>query len=196
MVSEGMFEASTEEHEEVRKTLLVKWFRPPLGWFKLNTDGSSILHRGLAGGGGIIRDAFGNWVIGFSSSFDFTSSIMAELSALRHGLVMAKNIGVAKIVVELDAKIAVNLITNMSKTKKSMKSIVMECKNLLQQFQEYIVQHNYREGNRVADVLAKMGSHQVDTFTIHYHYAPPNPQVNFLFAVDNMNVLTARDMKS
>ena len=48
---------------------------------------------------------------------------------LWHGLVMAKNIGVAKIVVELDAKVVVNLITNMSKTKKSMKSIVMEYKN-------------------------------------------------------------------
>ena len=44
---------------------------------------------------------------------------------------MAKNIGVAKIVVELDAKVVVNLITNMSKTKKSMKSIVMEYKNPL-----------------------------------------------------------------
>ena len=86
---------------------------------------------------------------------------------------MAKNIGVAKIVVELDAKIAVNLVTNMSKTKKSMKSIVMECKNLLQNFEEYIVQRTYREGNRVANVLAKMGSYQVDTSTIHYYYAPP-----------------------
>ena len=70
---------------------------------------------------------------------------------------MAKNIGVVKRVVELDANVVVNLITNMSKTKKSMKSIVMECKNLLQEFEEYIVQHTYREGNRVADVLATMG---------------------------------------
>lgn len=133
---------STEEHEEVKKMVFVKWIKPPLGWFKLNIDGSSIQHRGFAGGGGIILYAFGNWVIG--SKFDFTSSIMAELSALWHGLVMAKNIGVAKIVVELDPKVAVNLITNMSKTKKSMKSFVMEmeCKNLLQNFEKYIVQFN------------------------------------------------------
>ncbi|KAK7837687.1 hypothetical protein CFP56_020895 [Quercus suber] len=82
---------------------------------------------------------------------------------------MAKNIRVAKIVVKLDAQVAVNLITYMYKTKKSMKSIVMECKNLLQEFEEYMVQHTCREDNRVVDILAKMGSHQVDTSAIHYH---------------------------
>ena len=76
-----MFELSAEEHEDVRKKVLVK---TPMGWFKLNTDGSSIQHRGLAGGGGLIRDAFENWVIGFSSRFDFTSNIIAELLALEH----------------------------------------------------------------------------------------------------------------
>ena len=165
-----------------------------IGWFKLNTDGSSIQHRGLAGGGGLIRDAFENWVIGFSSRFDFASSIIAELSALRHGLVMAKNIGV----VELDAKIAVNLVTNMSKTKKSMKSIVMECKNLLQNFEEYIVQRTYREGNRVANVLARWGVIKLRhlLFIIIMLLLNPNPQINFLFALDNMNVLTTHDVKS
>ena len=98
-----MFNLSAEEHKDVRKKVLVK---SPMGWFKLNTNGSSIQHRGFPGGG-LIRDAFGNWVIRFSSRFDFTSSIIAELSALRHGLVMAKNIGVAKTVVELDAKVVV-----------------------------------------------------------------------------------------
>ena len=107
---------------------------------------------------------------------------------------MAKNIGV----VELDAKIAVNLVTNMSKTKKSMKSIVMECKNLLQNFEEYIVQRTYREGNRVANVLARWGVIKLIhlLFIIIMLLLNPNPQINFLFALDNMNVLTTHDVKS
>ncbi|KAK7843456.1 hypothetical protein CFP56_012597 [Quercus suber] len=68
----------------------------------------------------------------------------------------------------------------------------MDYQNLLQGFEECIVQHTYREGNRVADVLAKMGSYQSDKFFIHYHFAPPNPETSFLLALDNMNVLTAR----
>lgn len=55
---------------------------------------------------------------------------------------MAKNIGIAKIVVELDA--VVNLVTISSKAKKLMKSIVMECKNLFLDFEEYIVHHDYK----------------------------------------------------
>ncbi|KAK7843453.1 hypothetical protein CFP56_012598, partial [Quercus suber] len=87
----------------------------------------------------------------------------------------------------LEAALRVSLITDSSKTKKSINSSVMDCQNLLQGFEECIVQHTYREGNRVADVHAKMGSYQVDKFFIHYHYAPPNPETSFLLALDNMN---------
>ncbi|KAK7843093.1 hypothetical protein CFP56_012992 [Quercus suber] len=44
--------------------------------------------------------------------------------------------------VELDA--FVNLVTISSKAKKLMKNIVMECKNLLQDFEKYIVHHAYK----------------------------------------------------
>ena len=128
------------------RMVLVKWVKPSLGWFKLNTDGSSIQHRRLVGGRRVIWDAFKNRVVGFSTAMDFTTSVMAELSALHDRLVMAKKLRVAKIVVELDAKVVVNLVTNSSKAKKSMERIVMECKNLLQDFEEYMVQHMYLEG--------------------------------------------------
>ena len=47
-----------------------------------------LINRGLARG--VIGDAFGNWVVGFSSVIDFTTSVMVEQSVLRDGLVMAK----------------------------------------------------------------------------------------------------------
>ncbi|KAK7842497.1 hypothetical protein CFP56_013717 [Quercus suber] len=84
---------------------------------------------------------------------DFTTSVMAELSALHDRLVMAKKLGVAKIVVELDAKVVVNLDTNGSKAKKSMERIVMECKNLLQDFEEYIYQQ----------LISMLSSHHAST---------------------------------
>ena len=42
------------------------WEKPDPGWIKLNTDGSLSGSVGTAAGGGLIRDEFGNWVIGFS----------------------------------------------------------------------------------------------------------------------------------
>ena len=34
----------------------VHWFRPPIDWFKLNSDGATIGNPGKVGGGGLIRD--------------------------------------------------------------------------------------------------------------------------------------------
>ena len=38
---------------KMRTPISVKWNLPPLGWFKLNTDGSSVGNPGKAGGGGV-----------------------------------------------------------------------------------------------------------------------------------------------
>jgi len=45
---------------------LIRWERPSNGWLKLNTDGSSLGNPGLAGGGVVLMDEHGNWVIVFS----------------------------------------------------------------------------------------------------------------------------------
>lgn len=42
----------------------IRWEKPNTRWMKLNTDGSSYGSLGLAGGGRVIRDEEGNWVIG------------------------------------------------------------------------------------------------------------------------------------
>ncbi|KAL0004149.1 hypothetical protein SO802_011710 [Lithocarpus litseifolius] len=38
------------------------WERPPEGWMKLNTDGSSVHNSGLVGCGGVVRDENGRWI--------------------------------------------------------------------------------------------------------------------------------------
>ena len=42
-------------------------------------DGSSIGNPGLAGGGGLIRDKEGAWVVGFARNIGISSSFIAEL---------------------------------------------------------------------------------------------------------------------
>ena len=64
----------------------IRWERPRSDWKKLNTDGSSLGNLGLVGGGGVIKDDIGNWVVGFSRRIGVTSSFEAELWALRDGL--------------------------------------------------------------------------------------------------------------
>ncbi|KAK9993617.1 hypothetical protein SO802_023320 [Lithocarpus litseifolius] len=57
----------------------IRWEKPELGWLKLNTDGSSNGVVGTAAGGGLIRDEFGNWVIGFSRRIRRANSFAAEI---------------------------------------------------------------------------------------------------------------------
>ena len=46
-----------------KKRMIIKriqWEKPCSGWIKLNTDGSSLVNPGMAGGGDLIRDENGD----------------------------------------------------------------------------------------------------------------------------------------
>ena len=57
-----------------RITRYIRWERPEQGWKKLNTDGACMGLYGLAGCGGLVRSADGQWVAGFSKRIEITSS--------------------------------------------------------------------------------------------------------------------------
>ncbi|XP_075669797.1 uncharacterized protein LOC142639522 [Castanea sativa] len=64
----------------------IRWVKPRAGWLTLNIDGSATSNSSPVGGGGLIRDENGGWVIGFARRIGSTSSLMAELWVLRDGL--------------------------------------------------------------------------------------------------------------
>ena len=56
----------------------VRWNRPPLGWFKLNSNGASLRNPGKAGGGGLILDHHRKWVKGYIRRIGIASNITTE----------------------------------------------------------------------------------------------------------------------
>ena len=94
----------------------IRWERPSSGWRKLNMDGSSLGNPGIAGGGGVIREEAGNWVVGFSRKIGVTSSFDAELWALRDGLTICVNKNFQSVEVELDAKAIIDVLKNPNRT--------------------------------------------------------------------------------
>ena len=56
----------------------VRWEKPSSGWMKLNMDGSSNASLGSAGGGILIRDEWGNWILGFTRRIGNANSFMTE----------------------------------------------------------------------------------------------------------------------
>ena len=155
---------------------------------------------GKAGGGGVIRDHRGCWVQGFARKIGNTSSVIAEFCALRDGLTMAAQLGLTNLEVEMDAKIVIDLVLSNANSNYAYSSLLNDCRSLLRKFQQVKMQHVYREVNKVAYGLARMGcTQQADfvTFT-----APPSPEVNSLALFDindlyslrrSANVVTAMD---
>ena len=91
----------------------VKWLKPLTGWMKLNTDGASLGNPGATGAGGLIRNCSGGWVKGFWRSVGFAMSTTAEFWALRDGLILASQLGIQDIEVELDARTVVDLVQSI-----------------------------------------------------------------------------------
>ena len=107
----------------------IKWVSPPLGWFKFNTDCSSLDNPGLAGGGGVICNHVGDWVGGFSRAIGATTSVWAELRTLKDGLKLAIDLGILNLEIEMDSLVAVELVTSITTPNVFLSSIVTDCRS-------------------------------------------------------------------
>lgn len=141
-----------------KQQINVHWTTPPEPFFKLNTDGSSLGNPGNAGAGGLITNYMGEWVGGFTRNLGVASNIAAELWALRDGLFLAKCLNIVHLIVELDAKVVVDLLNNQKNATHEFAPLIFDCRTALESFQTAQIKHIYRETNRCADFLAKMGA--------------------------------------
>ena len=129
---------------------------------KLNSDGCDAGNPGLAGCGGVVRDSHGDWVTGFSRHIGITNSFVAELWGLRDGLMLCSNI--PALIVEMDAKSIVDIFCRTGYVNEVISPILDDCRMLINNFQQIQVNHVFRQSNRCADALARIGADQVLDF--------------------------------
>ena len=151
---------------------LVKWLKPPDGWWKLNTNGSFLGSSRSAGGGGLIRDSRGQCIGGFVKALAVTSSLATELWALREGLLLCVDLQAQAVVVELDVIAAVLLISSNACTNGDFSILVDDCRDLLLQLPQVQILHCFREANGCADALACLGSASLD---VEFSFVTPLP---------------------
>lgn len=139
--------------------MLVRWERPGQGKLKLNTDGSAQGNPGLAGGGGggILCDDQGNWVLGYSRKIGRTTSFLAELWALRDGLHLYLSKNHLNVEVELDVKIIVGALTTTQQSDHPLSPLMDDCRYLATRFNHIQFKHCYREANKCVDGIARKG---------------------------------------
>ncbi|KAL3838984.1 hypothetical protein ACJIZ3_023575 [Penstemon smallii] len=131
----------------------VKWSKPQVGWFKLNTDGS------------LLRDDAGNWVVGFSRKLGEVTITMAELLAIREGLSLAWEKRIPRLVMESDSEVAVKLINEADVETHPLGNIIIDCRSLIRMPWECRLAHKRRSSNVCADALARKG-HNMDEVVI------------------------------
>ena len=165
---------------------------PPRGWLKLNTDGSAMRNPDRAGGGGLIRDHDGAWLKGFARGLGFTSSALAELWALRDGLLLAKEMGIQQLIIELDA-LSIVILMNNETENLLMEPLLSDCRSLLKEIPNKRVIHAFQEANQCADALAKLGAQLLSSFVI---FCNPPSVVEDILVFDKANLRCNRLVNS
>ena len=118
------------------------------------------------GGGDLIRDSQGKWVKGYMRKIGMATSVEAEFWALRDGLTLASQMGINNIVVELDAKVVIDLVCAINTPNRYYSPLLNDCRILLTRFQDMRIRHVYREGNKFADMLARESCWLNDDFVV------------------------------
>lgn len=144
----------------------IRWTRLELGWVKLNTNDSSLGNPGFAGGGGLIRDENGNWIVGFARKVEVTTCFLAKLWAIRDGLSLCHSHKFPAVEVEIDAKSIVDALCNPNYSNLFVSSLMDDCTCLVFQILWTRFRHCYCEANRCADALARKGGCQAADFVI------------------------------
>lgn len=81
------------------------------------------------------------------------SSIKAELWGLRTGLTLAKNEKITKLEIEVDALAVLLLTHDYNTVNHPLDNLLLDCRSLMQEFEQPSIKHIYREANRCADAL-------------------------------------------
>ncbi|KAL4378618.1 hypothetical protein GQ457_02G035470 [Hibiscus cannabinus] len=130
------------------------WCLPIPGWVKGNVDAFVNTNTGQAAIGGLIRDACGDSVVGFTRPIGRCSALVAELWALHDMLHYAWNRGFRKVLIETDCLEVIRILQRSSPSLSST-GLVASIMYLTALTWELVIRHVPRSGNTLADKLSK-----------------------------------------
>ncbi|CAN1189431.1 Putative ribonuclease H protein At1g65750 [Linum perenne] len=135
----------------------VSWDPEPEGWVTLNSDGSVRFDSKKATAGGLLRNMKGRLLFAFTMNLGCCSITRAELRGAIEGLTRTWEAGFRKVVLQLDSKTAIALMTSGKDTTHQHGLESLKLQDLLNRDWTVKVQHTYREGNHAADFFASIG---------------------------------------
>ncbi|KAF7845007.1 putative ribonuclease H protein At1g65750 family [Senna tora] len=144
-------------HIPQRITRFVGWQPPRTGGVKCNVDGSVHGVHHSATCGGVIRDEAGNVLLAFSRNLGSYSITWAELHDIFDGLDLLSSRGFKTIELDSDSSTAIALLTSVVDESHPCYPLIHHIKRMLERHWVVVLKHVYRESNKVADFMARMG---------------------------------------
>ena len=89
-----------------------------------------------------------------------------KILGLERWLFLASHMEINNIVVELDAKVVIDLVCANNTPNRFYTPLLNDCRSLLTRFQGIRINHVYREGNRCVNKLAREGCYLDDDFVV------------------------------
>ncbi|PWA90722.1 non-LTR retroelement reverse transcriptase [Artemisia annua] len=176
-------------HKE-KTEVLIRWVAPPVNWVLLNTDGASRGNPGEAGGGGILQDSQGCFLRAFTENHGICTVTRSEILALLRGIVMARDVGIRKLIIKLDSEVVVRLMEGETIHHSPAFYSVQTCRDLLRSSGwEVKLEHCYRESNIAADWLANHGCEQEERLCM---FDSPPPELGSIILEDVKGVAWPR----
>ena len=122
----------------------------------------------MAGAGGLLHDSSGIWISGFSLNMVIATNNVAELAAVRQGLLLAWELGFKFIQFEIDFVTVLSWLSNINYTyPPNVVSLICDCRSLMEKAWEVQAHHIYCEADGCAEALAKRGIHQQHLLSIY-----------------------------
>ncbi|XP_004292858.1 PREDICTED: putative ribonuclease H protein At1g65750-like [Fragaria vesca subsp. vesca] len=115
---------------------MLSWKMPPHNFFKLNVDGTRTSPSGKIGAVGVIRNHFGDWIIGFHINIGVGEILDAEAWGLFHGLKLAVDLNIKNLLIESDSAILVQLMQNSNFDIHPLGSLLCGCKNIMNKMED------------------------------------------------------------
>ena len=133
------------------------WTAPDPGWIKLNVDGSFTSKETAGGAGVVARDSAGAVLFGACRPLDGcedAEETEAHVALLGIKLILDRR--PCKVLLETDCYAVANALRSKEQNRSRLWHIYEETKNLMCLLPSCTVLQTKREGNRVADGLAKL----------------------------------------
>ena len=149
----------------------IMWKNPSIGSLKFNVDGSSKGKPGPAGIGGVLRDCSGKVKVIFSKAIGLADSNVAELLAVREALrifLSSKWVSSHRLIIENDSSNVVECVLYPQGTPWALKKIMSQIVAYKAMLIEWDIMHILREGNDIADGLAKSGVYIQSDLLVYY----------------------------